>query len=99
VRVGHAADFLELGPEEAKLVEVKLGLGDSPCTIRRQHPSSQTQVAKRTGSSQARVAKREAADACVCLDLIVKSLFSLGASSRGIGRIIGRPAHHHGAWI
>lgn len=91
LRVGDAADFLDLSPEEAQLVEVKLALGDYLRTIRREHRWSQTQVAKRIGSSQSRVAKMEAADASVSLDLIVKSLFSLGASSRDIGRIISRP--------
>ena len=92
LRVGDAADFLELSSEEAQLVEVKLALGDYLRTIRREHHWTQTQVAKRIGSSQSRVAKMEAADASVSLDLILKSLFSLGASSRDVGRIIGRPA-------
>lgn len=89
-KVGSAGDFLGLTPEEADLVEVKLALGDYMRKLRREHRWTQTQVARRIGSSQSRVAKMEAADASVSLDLMVKSLFSLGASSRDVGRVIGR---------
>ena len=91
-KVGDAADFLELSAEEAELVQVKLALGDYLRQLRRQRRLTQAQVAERLGSSQSRVAKMEAADASVSLDLVVKSLFALGASSCDVGRVIAGPA-------
>jgi len=91
-KVGDAADFLGLSAEEAELVHVKLALGDYLRRLRRQRRLTQAQVAERLGSSQSRVAKMEAADASVTLDLLVKSLFALGASSCDVGRVIAGPA-------
>ena len=39
-------------------------------------------------SSQSRIAKMEAGDPSVSLDLLIKALLTLGASSRDLGRII-----------
>jgi predicted XRE-type DNA-binding protein len=91
-RVGSSAEFLELTPEEAEYVELKLALGDYLRDLRRQHRWTQTQVARQLGSSQSRVAKMEAADISVTLDLIVKSLLKLGASPGDLGRAIGGTA-------
>lgn len=91
-RSGDAEDFLELTPEEVALVEIKLALSDSMRELRRQNHWTQTQVAHRIGSSQSRVAKMEAADSSVSIDLIIKSLVSLGASAKDVGRMIARPA-------
>jgi DNA-binding XRE family transcriptional regulator len=90
-RSGNAEDFLELTPEEVALVEVKLALSDYMREIRVKHHWTQTQVAHRIGSSQSRVAKMEAADSSVSLDLIIKSLVSMGASLKDVGRVIARP--------
>jgi DNA-binding XRE family transcriptional regulator len=87
-RIGDAADFLELTPEEAGFVELKLALGGYLREIRHEHRWTQTQVAQRLGSSQSRVAKMEAAEATVTIDLLVKSLLTLGASTRDVGRVI-----------
>lgn len=91
-RAGDAEDFLELTPEEIALVEIKLALSDSMRELRRQNHWTQTQVAHRIGSSQSRVAKMEAADASVSIDLIIKSLVTLGATAKDVGRMIARPA-------
>jgi predicted XRE-type DNA-binding protein len=91
-KVGDAADFLELSAEESELVQVKLALGDYLRQLRRQRRLTQAQLAERVGSSQSRVAKMEAADASVSLDLVVKSLFALGASSCDVGRVMAGPA-------
>jgi hypothetical protein len=48
------------------------------------------ELARHLGSSQSRVAKIEAADASVSLDLMVRSLFRLGASKEEIARLIRR---------
>jgi predicted transcriptional regulator len=51
---------------------------------------SQSDLATRMGSSQSRIAKMEAADSSVSLDLLIRSLLVLGASTRDIARALGR---------
>ena len=91
-RVGDAADFLDLSAEETAFIELKLALADYLHDIRIQHGWTQTQVARQLGSSQSRVAKMESADASVSLDLLVKSLLTLGASRAEVGLVIARAA-------
>jgi plasmid maintenance system antidote protein VapI len=91
-RVGDAAEFLELTPEEAAFIEVKLALAAHLRATRVRHGWTQADVARRIGSSQSRVARMEAADASVTLDLIVRSLLALGASAEEVGRVISRAA-------
>ena len=89
-RVGDAADFLELSAEEAAFVELKMALALYLRDIRAQHGWTQAEVARKLASSQSRVAKMEAADASVSVDLLVKSLLSLGASRKQVGQVIAR---------
>ena len=88
-KVGDASEFLDLTPEEAEYVELKLALGSYLRDIRRTNRWTQTQLANRLGSSQSRVAKMEVADSSVTVDLLVKSLLSVGASPKDVGRVIG----------
>jgi len=89
-RVGDAADFLELSAEEAAFVELKLALAGYLRKVRADRGLTQSEVARQLRSSQSRVAKMEAADASVSLDLLVKSLLTLGASRRDVGRVIAQ---------
>jgi DNA-binding XRE family transcriptional regulator len=91
-RSGDAAEFLELTVEEAAFVELKLALADYLRELRTRNSWTQAQVARRLGSSQSRVAKMEAADPSVSVDLLVKSLFGLGASRIDVGNVIARAA-------
>ena len=91
-RVGEAADFLELSAEEVAFVELKLALADYLRQVRTDRGWTQSEVACQLRSSQSRVAKMEAADASVSLDLLVKSLLTLGASRRDVGRVIAQAA-------
>jgi predicted XRE-type DNA-binding protein len=91
-RFGDAADFLQLAPDEAAFVEVKLALASYLRDVRRQNAWTQTQVAERLGSSQSRVAKMEAAHRSVSLDLLVRSLLALGATPSDVGRVIAQAA-------
>lgn len=91
-RVGDAAAFLGLTAEEAAFVELKLALAGLLREVRLRHGLTQTQVARRLGSSQSRVAKMEAADASVSLDLLMRSLLSLGASREEVARVIAAAA-------
>ena len=90
--VGDAADFLELSAEETAFVELKLALADYLRKVRTDRGWTQSEVARQLRSSQSRVAKMEAADASVSLDLLVKSLLTLGASRRDVGRVIAQAA-------
>ncbi len=87
-KIGSASEFLGLSGEEHMLVSMKLALAASVKARRQQLDFTQQQLAKRIGSSQSRVAKIEAADRSVSLELLVRSLASLGASQQEIGRIV-----------
>lgn len=91
-RTGDAADFLELTREEAAFVELKLALAGHLREVRLRNGWTQAQVAHKLGSSQSRVAKMEAGDSSVTLDLLVRSLLSLGASTREVATVIAAAA-------
>lgn len=90
-RVGSAADFLELTPAEAAVIELKLRLSDALGARRSKLRLSQEAVADRLGSSQSRVAKMEAGDASVSLDLLVRALVGLGATPNDVAKAIQTP--------
>ena len=89
-RVGSAAEFLELTPEETALIELKLSLGHLVRTARQRAKLSQQHLADRLQSSQSRVAKLEAGDSSVSLDLIVKAAFAAGAKRTDVANAIRR---------
>jgi len=87
-RVGAAAEFLGLTPEEAAFVETKLALSQCVRDRRTAQNISHAALAKRLNSSQSRVAKMEAADATVSVDLLLRALFALGAKLRNLADAI-----------
>ena len=87
--VGSASDFLELSQAEETIVAMKLALASKLKGLRKEQRLTQDELAKRIGSSQSRVAKMEVADNSVSMELIIRSLISLGASRRQIGSVIG----------
>jgi ribosome-binding protein aMBF1 (putative translation factor) len=87
-RVGSAAEFLELTPEESALIDLKLSLGRLVRATRRRAKLSQQTLAGRLHSSQSRVAKLEAGDASVSLDLIMKAAFAAGAKRADVANAI-----------
>ena len=89
-KVGDAADFLELTPEETEFVELKLALAEGLKEERETQGLTQSELARRVGSSQSRVAKMEAADPSVSVDLMVRSLFKLGARRRDVAKLVNR---------
>ena len=91
-KVGSVAEFLGLSEAESALLELKLALGRSLRERRTKQGVTQIELARRLGSSQSRVAKMEAADPSVSLDLLVRSLFALGATPRELGRVFARSA-------
>ena len=88
-KVGSATDFLELTPEEAAYIEMRLKLADGLKRRRKQKRLTQIEAAKLLCSSQSRVAKMEAGDPSVSLDLLVKSHLALGSSPSDVAEIIG----------
>jgi predicted XRE-type DNA-binding protein len=92
-KVGSAAEFLNLTPEEAALVELRLKLADAVRQLRRERHLTQVELARLLGSSQSRVAKLEAAEDSVSLDLLIRSLLALGATTGDLAKVIGSRAH------
>ena len=86
--VGTPREFLGLSDEEAAYVEFKLALSKTLQALRAAQELSQVDVAKRLHSSQSRVAKMEASDPSVSFDLLVKSLFRLGAQPGDIAKAL-----------
>ena len=85
-KVGDAAEFLALSPEEAAYVELKLSFSRNLKARREKKQFTQAQLARMIKSSQSRVAKMEAGDPTVSLDLLVRSLLALGTSKRELAR-------------
>lgn len=86
--VGSTADFLELSPEEAAFVELKLRLSESLRRRRKGQKLSQGALAKKIRSSQSRVAKMEAGDPTVSIDLLIRALLAMGATQRDLARVL-----------
>ena len=91
-RVGSTADFLEMSPEEAAFVELKLRLSESLRRRRQSQKLSQDALAKKLKSSQSRVAKMEAGDPSVSIDLLIRALLATGASHRDLAKVVAPPA-------
>ena len=87
-KVGSTKEFLGLSDEEESYIEIKLRLSTSFREHRLRRNMTQAEFAKLIKSSQSRVAKMEAGDSSVSLDLLVRSLIALGASSRGVLKLI-----------
>ena len=87
-QVGTVADFLELSPAESEMVEFKLALSRKFKGLRESQKLSQKALAKKMQSSQSRVAKIEAGDSSVTIDLIVRGLFTMGATCREIAEVM-----------
>ena len=86
-KVGTVAEFLELTPEEAALVEIKLALSRS-LKERRQNSMTQADLAARLHSSQPRIANAENGDASVSIELLIRAMLASGATPQDIGKVI-----------
>jgi len=90
-KVGTVEEFLQLTPEEAAYIELKLRLAENLRARRRRRKLTQVDLARRLESSQSRVAKMEAGDPTISLDLLIRSLLALGTTHRELSRIIAVP--------
>ena len=77
-KVGDAADFLGLTPEESRLIELRIAVTRAVRRCREARGMTQAELAARMKSSQPRVAKVEGGAADVSLDLAFKALFAAG---------------------
>jgi DNA-binding XRE family transcriptional regulator len=87
-KVGSAADFLGLSPEEEALVAIKMELVDALRQRRRKSDLTQAELAKRIGSSQSRVAKMEAGDPSVSIELVIRALLAIGVRPKRIAEAL-----------
>ena len=90
-KIGTARDFLGLSVEESAYIELKIRLAEGLRRRRQEKGLSQAEIAAKLQSSQSRIAKMEAGDPSVSLDLLIRSLISLGASDRELSKIIATP--------
>jgi transcriptional regulator with XRE-family HTH domain len=88
--VGDAAKFVNLSPQEAQFVELKLALAAGVRQLRERRGMTQTALAEQLGSSQSRIAKMEAGDRSVTVDLMMRSLLAIGATPGEIAKLIKR---------
>jgi predicted XRE-type DNA-binding protein len=89
-KVGSVTEFLDLTPEEAAYIELRLALSNALRARRAGSGLTQAELARRLGSSQSRVAKMEASDPSVSVDLLIRGLLAAGASRDEIAAAIGR---------
>src|SRR4051812_18128687 len=92
-KVGTVADFLELTPEEAALVEIKFALSRL-LRERRQERMTQAELAEKIHSSQPRIAKAEGGDSSVSIELLVRAMLATGATPNDIGQAIASVGAH-----
>jgi len=90
-KVGTVKEFFGLSNEESAYIELKIKLAASLRQRCQQQGLSQLDFAAKTQSSQSRVAKLEAGDSSVSLDLLIRSLITLGATDRDLSQIIATP--------
>jgi ribosome-binding protein aMBF1 (putative translation factor) len=89
--VGTAREFLRLTDPEESYVKLRLKLADALKRQRIRRNRTQADLAKAMKSSQSRVAKMESGDASVSLDLLVRSLLTIGTSNKELAKVIAGP--------
>lgn len=96
-RVSDTTTFLGLTTAEQRFIDLKLALATGLRQLRERRGLTQARLAKHLGSSQSRIAKLEAADPSVSVDLMIRSLISVGAGPADIAKIIRTAAAHKAA--
>lgn len=91
-KVGDTKNFLGLSDAEMAIINVRVALARELKKQRRNRKVSQERFATLIGSSQSRVAKMEAGDRSVSLELLMRALLVLGASTKQICGVISRVA-------
>lgn len=84
---GTVQEFLGLSDEENALVEVRVALFEAFQKMRKEKNLTQQEAAKLLNTSQSRISKLEKGDPSVTLDLMIKSLVTLGAKKEDFVKI------------
>lgn len=87
-KVTSVAGFLELSPDEASLIELRLALSSAVKNYRLKAKLTQQEAARLLHSSQSRIAKMEAGDASVSFDLLIRSLLGLGVTAADLPKLL-----------
>lgn len=82
------AEFLDLSEVDMQIIDLKVKLARTLREARQQQALTQVQLAGILDTGQSRVAKMEAADESVSTDLLIRSLLSLGFTTRDIGDLL-----------
>ncbi|MBN4077490.1 helix-turn-helix transcriptional regulator [Sulfobacillus acidophilus] len=90
-KIGTTQDFLDLSKEEMQYIDLRLSLAQALVSKRKALHLSQKSFAQKVHSSQSRVAKMEAGDASVSLDLLIRSLFTVGTTKKQLASFIAGP--------
>ena len=77
-------EFLKLSDADLEYIEMKLALSRLLRRVRERRRLTQIKAAALLQTSQSRLARMEAGDPSVSLDLLVRGLFALGASSKDL---------------
>jgi predicted XRE-type DNA-binding protein len=85
-KVGNTEEFLGLSAEEMNYIEMRLALSRHVKQLRQKKRLSQAALATALKSSQSRVAKMESGDPSVSIDLLMRSLLSMGATRKEVAR-------------
>ncbi|MDZ8187772.1 MAG: helix-turn-helix transcriptional regulator [Nostoc sp. ChiSLP02] len=88
-KVATVAEFLELTPEEATLIEIKLALSRN-LKERRQKLMTQAELAEKLHTSQPRIANAENGDASVSIEMLIRAMLATGATRQEIGQVIAK---------
>ena len=81
---GGVQEFLLLSDADMELIEIRLAASRLLKVTRQRKKLTQTAVAAALHTSQSRLAKMESGDPSVSLDLLFKSLFSLGITRQNL---------------
>ena len=81
-------EFLDLDAADMEYVETKLALTKALKAQRLKRHLTQVTLAARMNTSQSRVAKMESGDPTVSVDLILRGLFALGVTRKGLSKAV-----------
>jgi DNA-binding transcriptional regulator YiaG len=87
---GSVQEFLSLSDADMELIETRLAISRLLKATRRRKKLTQAVVAAALHTSQSRLAKMEAGDPSVSLDLLLRSLFSLGITRKNVASTLSR---------
>lgn len=90
-KIGDTQEFLNLSDEEMAYIDLKILLAQALLAKRKSLKLSQETFAEILHSSQSRIAKMEAGDPTVSLDLLIKSLLTVGTTNRQLANVISAP--------